>query len=70
MKSISAGIILRIYTTMLGKKKSLVLLKDYLINTKKIDNISDAQFCQGHTMRWGLAWSFSQQKLNQFNYVI
>jgi hypothetical protein len=55
---------------MLGKKKSLSLLKDYLINEKNIDNVSEAQFCQGHTMRWGLAWSFSHHKLGQFNYVI
>jgi methyltransferase len=55
---------------MLGKKKSLVVLKDYLLNVKKISNISEAQFCQGHTMRWGLAWSFSQHKLNYFDYVI
>lgn len=55
---------------MLGKKKSLSLLKDYLINEKNIDNVIEAQFCQGHTMRWGLAWSFSDHKLGQFNYVI
>ena len=53
---------------MLGKKSSLGHLKEYLSIDKKINNVSDTQFCQGHTMRWGLAWSFNQTQLNQFNY--
>lgn len=53
---------------MLGKKSSLGHLKDYLFSEKKITNVSETQFCQGHTMRWGLAWSFSQVQLDQFDY--
>lgn len=32
---------------MLGKKRSLVELKEYLIKHKNILNISESQFCQG-----------------------
>ena len=32
---------------MLGRKTSLIELKKYLIDEKKILNISEAQFCQG-----------------------
>lgn len=53
---------------MLGKKSSLGHLKDYLFCEKKITNVSETQFCQGHTMRWGLAWSFTQVQLDQFDY--
>lgn len=54
---------------MLGKKKSLIELKKYLKEEKKIENVSETQFCQGHTMRWGLAWSFHDVKLAQFDYM-
>jgi hypothetical protein len=35
---------------MLGKKRSLAELKDYLIKQKNINNISVTQFCQGTAM--------------------
>lgn len=53
---------------MLGKKQSLIELKKYLTDEKKIENITESQFCQGHTMRWALAWSFEDSKLPDFNY--
>ena len=53
-------LILRIYTTMLGKKKSLIELKKYLLE-KEITSFDETQFCQGNTMRWGLSWSLSEQ---------
>ena len=61
---------------MLGKKKSLIDLKRYLIESKNISNISETQFCQGRTMRWALAWSIiantkdnSEFVLPKFNYM-
>ena len=54
---------------MLGKKSSLISLKTYLKDEKGIENISEAQFCQGHTLRWGIAWSFAEAKLSQFDYM-
>lgn len=53
---------------MFGKKKSFETIKSYLKNELKIKNISDAKFCQGNTMRWGIAWSFHEDKLKQFDY--
>lgn len=53
---------------MLGKKESLVELKKYLVEEKNITNVTETQFCQGHTMRWAIAWSFHDFKLNDFNY--
>lgn len=61
-------IINRVFTSMLGKKKSLNELKNYLLE-KNIHNISETEFCQGHTMRWGIAWSFSETQLPIFNYL-
>lgn len=50
---------------MLGRKKSLDVLKKYLAE-KEIKNFSVTEFCQGHTMRWGLCWSLSEPiEINQ-----
>jgi methyltransferase len=54
---------------MLGKKKSFIELKKYLIEIKNIQNISEAEFCQGHTIRWGLAWSLKDETLPCFKYM-
>lgn len=54
---------------MLGKKESLIELKSYL-KQKNVSNVSETQFCQGHTMRWAIAWSFHESKLEQFNYFV
>jgi len=51
-----------IFTVMLGKKSSLLHLKKLLKQfQEENDNLSFTwtQFCQGRTMRWGLAWSFN-----------
>lgn len=53
---------------MFGKKSSLIKVKEYLEKEKLIKNISETQFCQGNTMRWGLAWSFCDEKLLKFDY--
>ncbi|XP_020284195.1 methyltransferase-like protein 16 isoform X2 [Pseudomyrmex gracilis] len=48
---------IKIYSTMIGKKADLFQLKS-LIRSKDIENLTWTEFCQGHTTRWGLAWSF------------
>ena len=53
---------------MMGKKSSLIKLKKYLVNEKKINNLSSTQFCQGQTMRWAIAWSFDKKQLNQISF--
>jgi len=54
---------------MLGKKSSLIELRAYLTECVNVQNISETHFCQGHTMRWGLAWSFVDcVKLPQIDY--
>ncbi|KAM0726534.1 RNA N6-adenosine-methyltransferase mettl16 [Formica fusca] len=56
-ESIDLGNRIKIYTTMIGRKVDLFDLKK-LIRSKNIENITWTEFCQGHTTRWGLAWSF------------
>ncbi|KAL0131663.1 hypothetical protein PUN28_002893 [Cardiocondyla obscurior] len=53
---------IKIYSTMIGKKADLVNLKR-LLNLKGIKNMTWTEFCQGHTTRWGLAWSFLSQNI-------
>ncbi|XP_055344158.1 RNA N6-adenosine-methyltransferase mettl16-like [Paramacrobiotus metropolitanus] len=48
---------IKIYTSMLGKKSSLTPLKT-LLHSKHLA-FTTTEFCQGRTMRWGLAWSTS-----------
>ncbi|RUS81428.1 hypothetical protein EGW08_010812, partial [Elysia chlorotica] len=47
----------RVYTSMLGKKSSLAQLKEELRH-QKVAKFSTTEFCQGKTMRWGIAWTF------------
>ena len=54
---------------MFGKKESFLEIKKYLTEIKKIKNISEAKFCQGHTIRWAIAWSFNYENLPQFEYM-
>ncbi|XP_077579585.1 RNA N(6)-adenosine-methyltransferase mettl16 isoform X1 [Stigmatopora nigra] len=48
---------LRWYSCMLGKKCSLVPLKEEL-RKQGVPKVTHTEFCQGRTMRWALAWSF------------
>jgi methyltransferase len=48
---------IRIYTSLLGKKSSLVALKKYL-KTLSILKHQDFIIGQGRTCRWILAWTF------------
>jgi len=47
----------RVYTSMVGKKSSLAKLKEELRH-QKVTKYSTTEFCQGKTMRWGVAWTF------------
>ncbi|XP_064613213.1 RNA N6-adenosine-methyltransferase mettl16-like [Liolophura sinensis] len=50
---------IRIFTSMLGKKSSLVPLKNEL-RLLKVPKFSSTEFCQGKTMRWGIGWSYDE----------
>ncbi|RZF33961.1 hypothetical protein LSTR_LSTR012081 [Laodelphax striatellus] len=59
--SVQLGTKIRVYTTMLGKKTSLKDLQTYLGEKGEQFaslSVGCTEFCQGHTTRWGLAWSF------------
>ena len=47
----------KIYTVLLGHKSSLSPVKQFLV-TMGAASITTTEFCQGKTMRWGLAWTF------------
>ncbi|XP_044262035.1 U6 small nuclear RNA (adenine-(43)-N(6))-methyltransferase [Tribolium madens] len=51
------GLRVTIYTTMVGHKSSLPPLKK-LIREIGVVSFKQTEFCQGHTTRWGLAWTF------------
>jgi hypothetical protein len=51
---------IRVYSTMLGKKSSVSTLKE-ILQMHGVTNIGTTEFCQGKTMRWGLAWSFDDK---------
>jgi hypothetical protein len=53
---------------MLGKKSSLIALNNYLLKEKSIKNTTDTEFCQGNTMRWGIAWSYHDFQLQDINF--
>ncbi|XP_011862229.1 PREDICTED: methyltransferase-like protein 16 homolog [Vollenhovia emeryi] len=61
-ESVEVGDRIRIYSTMIGKKADLVGLRR-LLRSKDIKNMTWTEFCQGHTTRWGLAWSFLPQSV-------
>ncbi|VEN63987.1 unnamed protein product [Callosobruchus maculatus] len=48
---------IKIYSTMIGHKNSLPPLKK-LLREVEVKSFSEAEFCQGNTTRWGLAWTF------------
>ncbi|KOX68641.1 Methyltransferase-like protein 16 [Melipona quadrifasciata] len=57
----------KIYTTMFGRRSNLLFLLKFL-KKKDIENSTWTEFCQGHTKRWGLAWSFlSKDVINLTN---
>ncbi|CAG0920047.1 unnamed protein product [Notodromas monacha] len=56
-ESRSLGGQIKIFTSMVGTKAHLVQLKKILLAGQPKAFV-ETQFCQGNTMRWGLAWSF------------
>ncbi|KAJ6646284.1 U6 small nuclear RNA (adenine-(43)-N(6))-methyltransferase [Pseudolycoriella hygida] len=48
---------IKVYTTMLGHKSSVDKIIR-LLSAKGITNFCQTEFCQGHTTRWGIAWTF------------
>lgn len=48
---------IKIYTTMLGHKTSVDKIVKLLV-ARGITNFCQTEFCQGHTTRWGIAWTF------------
>lgn len=53
---------INVFTTMLGHKSSLAPIQSAL-NAEQICNFSTTEFCQGHTMRWAIAWTFRSDLL-------
>ena len=47
-----------IYTVLLGHKSSVAEVKKVLHTTPEVTSLASTQFCQGKTMRWGVAWTF------------
>lgn len=55
---------IRIYTTLVGKKSDLLVLEDE-VKKSSAKTFTVTEFCQGKTMRWGIAWSFLDVKLGK-----
>ena len=53
---------IKIYTTMLGQKSSIAYFRSEL-KRRGISNATWTEFCQGHTKRWGLAWTFLSKEI-------
>ncbi|XP_043273170.1 U6 small nuclear RNA (adenine-(43)-N(6))-methyltransferase [Venturia canescens] len=52
----------KIYTTMLGQKSSCAFFRSEM-KKRNITNYTWTEFCQGHTKRWGLAWTFIPKEI-------
>ena len=53
---------IHIFSIMLGRKSSLISLKKELRRFQEENedlSFTSTEFCQGKTMRWGIAWSFT-----------
>lgn len=48
---------IKVFTTMLGHKTSLLAVQKEM-KAQKIQNFVCTEFCQGKTTRWGIAWTF------------
>ncbi len=59
-ESVELGGKFKIYSTMLGCKSSLSIVKK-LLKTSNITNFTTIEFVQGKTTRWGIAWTFSEE---------
>jgi len=48
---------IKIYSVLLGHKSSVSPIKQFL-SEKNVASFVTTEFCQGKTMRWGVAWTF------------
>lgn len=55
--SLTSFLIVRWYTSMVGRKSNLKILTSKL-HEVGVTVVKTTEFVQGHTSRWGLAWSF------------
>lgn len=55
---------IKIFTTMVGHKSSTIPLK-VLLRTIEVMSFKQTEFHQGHTTRWGLAWTFQNIDLRK-----
>ncbi|CAH0514025.1 unnamed protein product [Peronospora belbahrii] len=51
------------YTSMVGKKASLRKVLA-LLREKKVRTTRTTEFCQGRTKRWGIAWTFARDMMD------
>lgn len=61
-ESSKVGDRVKIYTSMLGQKSSCAFFRAEL-KRRNITNATWTEFCQGHTKRWGLAWTFLPKEI-------
>ncbi|GLV35024.1 uncharacterized protein CBL_09504 [Carabus blaptoides fortunei] len=57
MESVELKTQVRIFTTMVGHKCNLAALKQ-LLRQVEVTSFKQTEFHQGHTTRWGLAWTY------------
>ena len=48
----------KIFSSLIGHKKNVSILKEKLGSNPEIKSIAVAELCQGRTMRWVLAWTY------------
>lgn len=53
----------KIFTTLIGKKADFLIIKKEILKIKPLA-FTSTEFCQGNTIRWGVAWSFFDIKLD------
>ncbi|KAG4087246.1 S-adenosyl-L-methionine dependent methyltransferase [Neocallimastix lanati (nom. inval.)] len=61
-KSLKKGLIVRWYTSLIGKKSSMEPLINYLKSQKYVKEVKTTNFKQGKTVRWAIAWSLKTIK--------
>jgi len=49
-----------VFTTMLGKKSSVKMVLQHINQYDDIKSCCDTEFCQGKTIRYGIAWTFDE----------
>lgn len=52
--------LVRVYTVMMGHKNSVKIVENFL-KEANVHSIGTTEFCQGHTTRWAIAWTYDSQ---------